>query len=74
MSRTFHSTRRIPTAPPNTTPHGKGAKVCEAQERNTRAIYQLRGMAQQWVVDIPLIIQILTGECQHEDPQGSSTS
>jgi hypothetical protein len=45
--------------------------MCEAAERNTRAIYQLRGMAQQWVVDIPLIIQILTGECQHEDQQGS---
>lgn len=42
--------------------------MCEAQERNMQAIYELRGMAQQWQLDIPRILQILTGinECQHQ--------
>ena len=41
--------------------------MCEAQERNEKAIYALRGMATEWRVDVPQILQILTGtNCTHE--------
>lgn len=47
--------------------------MCEADERNQRAVYELRGMCQAWTLDIPRIIQLLTGEpCQHDnEPTGS---
>ena len=40
--------------------------VCEASDRNTRAAYELRGMATEWRVDVPRILQILQGDCNHE--------
>lgn len=46
--------------------------MCEADERNQRAVYELRGMCQAWTLDIPRIIQLLTGDnCQHDEPTGS---
>jgi hypothetical protein len=48
--------------------------MCEAAERNTRAIFALEMMAGNWVFDLANLKQILTGECQHEDPQGSSST
>lgn len=43
--------------------------MCEAQERNTRAVFELRGMATEWRVDVPRILQILAGtDCRHEQP------
>ena len=47
--------------------------MCEAAERNTRAIFELEIMAGTWQFDLAKLKQILTGtDCQHEDPQGSS--
>lgn len=47
--------------------------MCEAQERNTRAVFEIEMMAGSWVIDLGRIKRILTGtDCQHEDPQGSS--
>ena len=46
--------------------------MCEAAERNTRAIFALEMMAGNWVIDLAKLKSILTGtDCQHEDPQGS---
>ena len=52
-----------------------GAGMCEAQERNTRAVFEIEMMAGKWVIDLGRIKRILTGaDCHHEDPQGSSPS
>ena len=48
--------------------------MCEAAERNTQAIFELEMMAGTWRIDLARLKQILTGECQHEDPQGSSSN
>lgn len=42
--------------------------MCEADERNTRAVFELEMMAGNWVIDLARIKQILTGtdQCQHE--------
>jgi hypothetical protein len=49
--------------------------MCEAAERNTRAIFEIEMMAGNWVFDLATLKQILTGtDCQHEDPQGSSST
>jgi hypothetical protein len=41
--------------------------MCEAEERNQKAIYLLEGMARGWCVDVPRIIQTLKGtNCTHE--------
>ena len=51
-----------------TTRTAKGARMCEADERNTRAVFELEMMAGNWVFDLARIKQILTGAepCQHE--------
>lgn len=41
--------------------------MCEANERNQKAIYELRGMATEWRLDIPRILQILTGPCTNHE-------
>lgn len=41
--------------------------MCEAAERNTRAVFELEMMAGAWVIDLGRIKQILTGaDCRHE--------
>lgn len=42
--------------------------MCEAQERNMQAIFEIEKMAGTWVIDLGRIKQILTGtaECQHQ--------
>ena len=45
--------------------------MCEAQERNTRAIFELEMMAANWVIDLARIKNILTGtDCR--DHQGET--
>ncbi|AHB31661.1 hypothetical protein ArV2_gp50 [Arthrobacter phage vB_ArS-ArV2] len=45
--------------------------MCEAQERNTRAVFELEMMAGNWVIDLAKIKSILTGtdNCQHSQGQ-----
>ena len=41
--------------------------MCEAAERNTRAIFELEMMAGNWVFDMARLKSILTGtDCRHE--------
>lgn len=43
--------------------------MCEAQERNTRAVFELEMMAGSWVFDLGRLKDILTGRgaaCTHE--------
>jgi len=47
--------------------------MCEAEERNTRAVYELEMMAGSWVFDIGRIRDILTGRnttacTEHKEP------
>ena len=42
--------------------------MCEAAERNTRAIFELEMMAGNWVFDMARLKSILTGtDCRHDN-------
>ena len=45
--------------------------MCEAAERNTRAVFAIEQMMGAWVLDLGAIKSILTGtDCHHEGEQG----
>jgi len=42
--------------------------MCEAEERNLQAVFEIEMMAGTWQIDLGRLKQILTGthECQHQ--------
>lgn len=41
--------------------------MCEAQERNMQAVFEIEKMAGSWKIDLGLLKAILTGtDCQHK--------
>lgn len=42
--------------------------MCEAEERNLQAVFEIEKMAGSWLIDLGRLKQILTGanQCQHQ--------
>ena len=48
--------------------------MCEAEERNTRAVFELEMMAGSWVFDLGRLKDILTGRgeaCTHQHQEAA---
>lgn len=43
--------------------------MCEAQERNTRAVFAIEQMMGTWRLDLAELKNILTGECRHNEQE-----